>query len=138
MRSVWAVRSLRLLAAAVAVSAGTGVLLSVPPLSFIIYPVYSHVYVLHGWLSIAVAVPFMVGVVAHGVPAWRARGWSAFTRTGLLLTVAFVVVLASGLFSKFSDTAPPWVLFVHIGAGIVTFVATFLHAPRFWRPVTGP
>lgn len=126
-------RLLRWLAMATAISAGTGVLLSVPPLSFFIYPVYSHVYVWHGWISIAVAVPFTVGVVAHGIPAWRARGWSASTRTGLLLTVAFGVALASGLYSRGGNSAPPWMLFAHIGGGIVALVATFLHAPRFWK-----
>lgn len=127
---------LRWLALATAVSSGTGVLLSVPPLSFFIYPVYPQVYVIHGWFSLAVATPFVVGVLAHGVPAWRVRGWShTMTRSGVLLSVAFLGSIGSALYSMLAETPVPWMLFVHMGAGIVALVVTFVHAPRFWKPV---
>lgn len=123
---------MRWLAAMTAVSAGTGVLLSVPPLSFFIFPVYSRVYVIHGWFSLAVAVPFFIGVLAHGLPAWQTRGWSPFTCSGICLAVAFAASLATGVYSMRTDVVAPWVLFAHIAAGIVAFVTTFVHAPRFW------
>lgn len=135
LRSARNTRLLRWLALATVISSGTGVLLSVPPLSLFIFPIYPHVYVVHGWFSLAVGVPFVVGVLAHGVPAWRARGFSAMTRSGLLLSVAFLGSLASALYSKFADNPVPWMLFVHMGAGIVALFVGFVHAPRFWQPV---
>lgn len=135
LRSARNTRLLRWLALATVISSGTGVLLSVPPLSFFIYPIYPQVYVIHGWFSLAVGVPFVVGVLAHGVPAWRARGFTAMSRSGLLVSVAYIGSLASALYSKFAATPVPWMLFVHMGAGIVALFVTFVHAPRFWQPV---
>ena len=110
---------LRWLALGTAASAGTGVLLSVPPLSFFIYPIYPQVYVMHGWFSLAMAAPFVIGVLAHGVPAGRARGRSPMTRSGVLLSVAFLGSLASAVYSARAEDPAPWLLFVHMGAGIV-------------------
>lgn len=135
MRSAGSLRVLRWLALGTAASAGTGVLLSVPPLSFFIYPIYPQVYVMHGWFSLAMAAPFVIGVLAHGVPAGRARGRSPMTRSGVLLSVAFLGSLASAVYSARAEDPAPWLLFVHMGAGIVALVVTFLHAPRFWAPV---
>lgn len=133
MRSVWSVRLLRALALAAAVAAGTGVLLSVPPLSFFIYPVYPYVYIIHRIFTLAVAVPFVVGLLAHGVGAARARGFSGLTRSGLLLTATFLAALASAVYSMLSDDTVPGLLLVHMGAGIVALVTVFVHAPRFWQ-----
>ena len=135
LRWVWSLRLLRWLALATAVSAGTGVLLSVPPLSFFIYPVYPPIYVVHGWFSIAVAAPFAAGVLLHGVPAWRARGRSRMTWTGLLLAGAYLGSLGLALYSSRAPDPARWLLFVHMGVGMVALVLTFVHAPRFWLPV---
>lgn len=127
-------RLLYWLAVATAVAAGSGVLLSVPPFTLFIFPVYEQVHIVHGWISLAVGVPFFVAVFAHGVPAWRARGFSYLTRTGLLLTAGFFAALASGAHARFAAEKLPWVLFVHLGGGIVTAVAIVLHVRKWSRP----
>lgn len=124
---------LRWLAFGAAVAAGTGVLLSVPPLSFFIYPIYPYVYVVHRAFSLAVAAPFVVAAVVHGIAAWRARGFSGLTRSGLLLALAFLAALASAVYSMLSDDRIPGLLLVHTAAGVVAFVVVFVHAPRFWQ-----
>lgn len=132
--SNWSNRLLHWLSVATAVSAGTGVLLSVPPFTLFIFPVYEQVHMVHGWISLAVGVPFIVAVFAHGVPAWRARGFSFLTKSGLLLTLAFGVALASGWHARFAQDKLPWILFVHLGGGIVTAVAIFMHVRRWSAP----
>jgi len=124
---------LRALALGAALAAGTGVLLAVPPLSFFIYPVYPQVYVVHRVVSLAMAVPFVFVLLTHGVLAWRARGFSGLTRSGLLLTAAFLAALGSAVYSMLVKGRVPGLLLVHMGAGIVALVLVFVHAPRFWQ-----
>ena len=135
LRWVWSLRLLRWLALATAVSAGTGVLLSVPPLSFFIYPVYPQIYVVHGWFSIAVAAPFAAGVLLHGVPAWRARGRSRMTWTGLLLAGAYLGSLGLALYSsRAPDPAAVAAVRAH-GSGHGGSGIDLRARARFWLPV---
>src|SRR5690606_41078793 len=85
-------------------------MLSVPPVSVFIFPVYPQVHVLHGWISLAAAVPFVVAVVGHGLPAWRTRGFGPATRSGLAVSVAFRLALASGVYHMQLPGTVPWVL----------------------------
>ncbi|HEY8418081.1 MAG TPA: hypothetical protein VIK93_08635 [Limnochordales bacterium] len=123
-------RWLRLLAWATLLSAGTGVLLSVPPVSLLIYPVYPHVHRLHGWISLAVAVPFAAAAIGHGIPAWRARGLGESTRSGFALSVAYPLALASGLYNMRLTETAPWVMVVHFASGIAALVAAYVHGQR--------
>lgn len=134
LSSRWSNRLLYWLSVATAVSVGTGVLLSVPPFTLFIFPVYEQVHVVHGWISLATGVPFVIAVFAHGLPAWRARGFSFLTKTGLLLTIGFVVALSSGWHARVATERAPWVLVVHLVAGILTAVAIFLHVRRWSGP----
>lgn len=119
---------------ATAVAAATGVLISVPPFTLFIFPVYEQVHMIHGWVSLVIGVPFFAAVFAHGVPAWRVRGFSFLTRTGLLLSIAFFAALASGAHARFAPEKLPWVLVVHFGGGILTAVFIFLHVRRWSGP----
>lgn len=129
--SDWARRLLYWATIATAISAVTGVLLSVPPFTLFIMPIFGTVLLIHGWFSIAVGVAFLAALLFHGVPAWRARGFTFFTRTGLLLTVAFIAALGTGVYAMMVDESPRWVLFVHLGVGVATLGAVFAHARRF-------
>src|SRR5690625_3829266 len=102
-------RLLHWLGVATAVAAGTGVLLSVPPFTLFIFPVYEQVHKVHGWISLAVGAPFVIAVFTHGVSAWRARGFSYLTKTGLLLTVAYLGALATGWHARVAAVKQPWV-----------------------------
>lgn len=127
-------RLLHWLSWAVAAAAATGVLISVPPFTLFIFPVYEEVHAIHGLVSLIVGVPFVVAMLAHGIPAWRARGFSFLTRTGLWLSGAFLASLASGAHARFAAEKLPWVLVVHFGGGILTAVAIFLHVRRWSGP----
>lgn len=127
-------RLLHWLSWAVAAAAVTGVLISVPPFTLFIFPVYEQVHMIHGWVSLLVGVPFFIALFAHGIPAWRARGFSFLTRTGLVLAVAFSAALASGAHARFAAEKLPWVLVVHFGGGILTAVYIFLHVRRWSGP----
>lgn len=105
-----------------------------PPFTLFIFPVYEQVHMIHGWLSLALGIPFLVAAVVHGVSAWKARGFSFLTKTGLLLTISFTAALASGWHARFAKQKLPSVLVVHLGAGIVTAVAIFLHVRRWSGP----
>lgn len=132
MRAKWGQRLLYGLGVAAVVAAGTGVLITIPPFTLFIYPVYDHVYGVHRWVGLALGAPFLVGTAWHGVLACRARGFSYLTKTGLLFAVAFVVALATGIAAWRTEDPRPWVLVVHVAAGIVTAVAIPLHIRR-WR-----
>lgn len=110
-------------------------MLSVPPVSVFIFPVYPQVHVLHGWISLAAAVPFVVAVVGHGLPAWRTRGFGPATRSGLAVSVAFPLALASGVYHMQLPGTVPWVLVAHFASGLGALVAAYVHSAR---PSPGP
>ncbi|GEM_PF-2156495 len=128
---------LRVLAWGAMLSAGTGILLSVPPVSILIYPVYRQVHILHGWLSIAVALPFTGAVIVHGIGAWTARGLVPAARWGIALSLAFPLALITGLHNALQPQPAPGLLVLHFAGGIAALLAAYVHGRGLGAPLAG-
>lgn len=127
-------KMLRWLAIFAAAAGGTGVLMSVPPFSLLLYPIYPLVHRLHGWLGLAVAAPLLLAILGHGLPAWLAKGSPVWMRSGIVFAAGFAAALASGLYMGRSAVASPAILLVHVGGGLLALAGALIHGAASRKP----
>jgi len=114
--------------AAVLVAAASGMLLFLPPLS--LWPLYPVTLVLHAWLGILVAVPFLLVLVLHGGRRRRPAAPRGWTWSGIGFGLSFLTVLATGIARMAQPQLPVGWLILHMVTGALTILFGLWHGAR--------
>ncbi|OUM86430.1 MAG: hypothetical protein BAA01_06680 [Bacillus thermozeamaize] len=110
------------------IAAASGILLFLPPFS--IWPLYPVTLSFHAWIGIFISVPFFLAILIHGMASLRKAGLGRWKRSGMVLGLAFMLVLATGIWRMIEPELPGWLLVVHIVCGSLVILLSLVHGAR--------